>query len=286
MDLGGDQVAEIVMAGDLAGNLWRFNLASQNPSEWKVEHFFKTYTDAADVGKLPISVMPVVMRSGTSLTPNPIWIFGTGKFLGASDAQIANYPTQYLFGVRDKASAEITGTFPLSPATLTRQTISDSGGFRSVTSNTLGDDSDGWKIALDQQPGERTVIIPYPLYMPNLVAISTLIPGQGNPCEVMREGEFMILDAASGGASSLVTVEGASGSVGQQVVGRRISNPPRRIQAAVQIGGGSISFPQLGVGTTAGGASDDGDITVKSPNWQRKAWRELLQPYELDGATP
>ena len=36
MDTSGDGIADVVYAGDLAGNMWKFDLTSSTPSEWGV----------------------------------------------------------------------------------------------------------------------------------------------------------------------------------------------------------------------------------------------------------
>ena len=82
-DLDSDQVDDLEVAGDLAGNLWRFDLRDTTPSNLKVNLMFQTYSSTADVGKHPITGMPMGMRDDDNKAP--ILVFGTGKYLGACD---------------------------------------------------------------------------------------------------------------------------------------------------------------------------------------------------------
>ena len=61
-DLNSDQVDDIAVAGDLAGNLWRFDLSCSSPGSWTVDLMFKTYTNTGEIGRHPISAMPVGIR--------------------------------------------------------------------------------------------------------------------------------------------------------------------------------------------------------------------------------
>lgn len=58
MDNGADYIDDVAIAGDLAGNLWRFDLTAESPSDWKVDLMFKSYGSggAAAVGDQPIAL--------------------------------------------------------------------------------------------------------------------------------------------------------------------------------------------------------------------------------------
>ncbi len=103
VDVDFDDVVDFVYAGDLMGNLWKFDLASSNVADWDVA--FKKdaqpiplFTALDDKGNpQPITGTPDVM-----LHPNQhglIVCFGTGKFLGESDYK--NMQTQTLYGIWD-----------------------------------------------------------------------------------------------------------------------------------------------------------------------------------------
>jgi Tfp pilus tip-associated adhesin PilY1 len=75
-DDNNDQIDDVAFAGDLAGNLWRFDLSAPRPADWKVNLAYRPPVPYAQ----PITVMP-------RLFPDPatnrfIVVFGTGKYLG------------------------------------------------------------------------------------------------------------------------------------------------------------------------------------------------------------
>lgn len=92
-------------AGDLRGNMWRFDLSDSNPNNWAASILFSTPTAtpsaAAPTGyPQPITAMPqtVVNPKGGSIV-----VFGTGKFYQDSDVP-PPYSTQSLYGVWDKVA--------------------------------------------------------------------------------------------------------------------------------------------------------------------------------------
>jgi Tfp pilus tip-associated adhesin PilY1 len=107
IDLDYDQKADFVYAGDLYGNLWKFDLRFANPNDWAVA--FGSLSDPKPLfqargpnGQVqPITTKPDVMyhpkKHGLMVC------FGTGKFLGTSD--FGNTDTQTIYGVWDYGDA-------------------------------------------------------------------------------------------------------------------------------------------------------------------------------------
>jgi type IV pilus assembly protein PilY1 len=104
VDVNHDDVVDFVYAGDLKGNLWKFDLVSDSAVNWEVAF--------ADSGS---QAMPLFVARDSAGAPQPITsqpdvmfhpeehglmvVFGTGKFLGIgdySDAQI-----QTIYGIWD-----------------------------------------------------------------------------------------------------------------------------------------------------------------------------------------
>jgi type IV pilus assembly protein PilY1 len=106
-DLDGDHIADYVYAGDLKGNVWRFDLTSTNPANWAVTKngggtplpVFKTPTGQ------PITTQLVLASAVVSgALPSVIVSFGTGQrnqFTLTSAASYATNTTQSLYGVWD-----------------------------------------------------------------------------------------------------------------------------------------------------------------------------------------
>jgi len=143
-DLDGDHITDYVYAGDIKGNLWRFDLTNSDPSKWAAGSaaLFKTGTGQ------PITTKPVVVSVPSSVgAPRLIIEFGTGQMTPVTNTTAAKYAAgqQSLYGIWDwnlggwnnKPSNKYSSTTALKAgATLQKQTItSPAAGFRSVTNN-------------------------------------------------------------------------------------------------------------------------------------------------------
>lgn len=98
-DLDGDKITDYVYAGDLKGNLWRFDLTSRVPAEWKVER-----KPLLQTGQ-PISTQATVSRvnqAGLS-APRLMVNFGTGLVLPTTrvGGAVPAEGTQHLYGLWD-----------------------------------------------------------------------------------------------------------------------------------------------------------------------------------------
>lgn len=277
-DYNNDQVDDVAFAGDLNGNLWRFDLTDANPDNWQ-SHVTLAYQPATQ-GDQPITVMP-------RLFPDPatnrfIVVFGTGKYLGAADNTSDSAKTQSIYGIRDKLDSDgnpitAVGTNlqkqTLYQATSTNTTTT----VRGLTNNTLTVDQDGWYIDLDltASPGERVVVTPGALFDTNRVIVTTLIPGTQDPCSATIGGALMVMNAATGGADGgLSSPSGptswGTGVTGVSVVGGLVNNPPTggSVPVATIIGGGKLLIPGLQL---KGG----GTLGIDDAIWRRRSWREL-----------
>jgi type IV pilus assembly protein PilY1 len=95
-----------VYAGDLKGNLWKFDVSDTDPANWKVAFgSAPNYTPLFVAGPTqPITVMPEISAHKPH-TDTPMIIFGTGKLFEVSDTAATgnvNLNTQALYGVWDK----------------------------------------------------------------------------------------------------------------------------------------------------------------------------------------
>jgi len=102
-DINGDTVTDFVYAGDLQGNLWKFDLRDTNPANWtNSSKLFKMFT-AVDSGGV---AQPITSRVDWALHPTGqgfIVSFGTGKYLEGTDVTPASaFTTQTVYGIWDK----------------------------------------------------------------------------------------------------------------------------------------------------------------------------------------
>lgn len=268
-DYDNDQVDDVAFAGDLVGNLWRFDL--RDITKGTVDLIYKP-TDASPAntvtGDQPITVMP-------RLFPDPnsqyfMVVFGTGKFLGEDDRTTIGAKTQSVYGVRDPGVGNTTG-LPWVRANLVEQDlVEDANQNRGLTTRAVSPSKGGWYFDLDVSAGERVVVTPTALFNTNRAIITTLIPTSPDPCNPGRAGALMVVDAATGGAGAGVNGSGSFGA-GYTLAGARVDNPPAtgNLPAATLIGGGTTLIPGVTLkGTTTA-------FSVGSPIWRRRSWRIL-----------
>ncbi len=277
-DYNNDQIDDLAYAGDLNGNLWRFDLTDPNPANWQasVTLAYKPVTQ----GSQPITVMP-------RLFPDPatnrlIVVFGTGKYLGAEDNTSDSASTQSIYGIRDKQDSN-GNPVTVVKSNLQKQTLyqaTSANGVstvRGLTDNAITMDQDGWYIDLDLSaaPGERMVVTAGALFDTNRAVITTLIPGTQDPCTATIGGSVMVLNAATGGSGGGLTGPPPPGSwgdgvTGVSVVGALVNNPPTggSVPVATVIGGGSLLIPGLQL---KGG----GNLKIDDAIWRRRSWRVL-----------
>jgi type IV pilus assembly protein PilY1 len=112
VDLDGDGVADYAYAGDLFGNVWKFNLNSTAAADWRIAY-------GTPGAELPLFVarsaanqpQPITTRPQVGPGPNGngmVVLIGSGKFLEAIDRDIANIPVHTFYGLWDRNSGSDT----------------------------------------------------------------------------------------------------------------------------------------------------------------------------------
>jgi type IV pilus assembly protein PilY1 len=265
-------IDDYAFAGDLAGNLWRFDLTSATPASWSVELMFQTYDGAAaDIGKQAITSTPIAFndRRGSG-SKGGIILFGTGRYLGDEDRLATGTPTQSLYGIRDYGP----GSGRVQKSTLIAQTLVDDGtGKRSLSNNAVSLTNKGWRMDLPAL-GERNVVTLTPIFVNGLAVFSTVIPSGDNPCDPSRTGAIIVVDAMDGsGPGDLLNEAFGVPPNGRNWAGIMVQNPPAAgVLGAVTLqGGGSLVLP--GIPPLGGAGAVKLDVI---PIWRRGSWRESL----------
>lgn len=257
-----DQVDDVAFAGDLAGNLWRFDLSAPNPTDWKVTLAYQP----AKQGAQPITVMPRLFPD--SSTHRFIVVFGTGKYLGAGD-NTTDIQMQSVYGIRDKLGSD-GNPITVTQASLQAQTLSevqvDGVLLRDLTSESVAPKAGGWYFDLDVVAGERVVATPTALFDTGTVLFSTLIPHGATP-----RGAVIAVDAATGGPGHAFSFGGHS------YAGGVTTQPPGigTLPMATAIGGGTLMLP--GVNLRGANGELKQPLSLDSPIWRRRSW-SLLNP--------
>lgn len=273
VDLDADDVTEYAYAGDLAGNIWRFDLRGKNASSWTASRLFKPET----AFERPITTQPRVLRDPT--TRLPMVFVGTGKFIERDDRS-SDIEIQAFYGIRDDGTE-------VGPDNLATRTLVDAGeGIREVSDAEEPDGTDkGWQILLDDedQPGERVVAPAALRAVANRVVFSTVIPNGDDPCTPGGSSFLMFVDGATGGpptdgvAAFDVNDDGEiDGSDNADAVGTLVGSLVPGVASIIPPGGGigGIVLPPAGGG--GGGAEPPTTIKTREFEWRRRSWRELF----------
>ena len=217
IDTNGDGIADVVYAGDLLGNLWKFDLSSSSPSAWKVAYGASSplplFTDP--------NHQPIANRPEVTMFPGGgyLVLFGTGRYIDVTDPTTASAQTFY--GIRDNG-ATVAGT-----ATLVRQTVlgtavgSDGNTYR-ITTHAVGPASldaaetgdnavsataygsmNGWYMTLPDT-GER--VVADPAVRSGRVVFVSLEPNTAT-CSYGGSGWVMDLDVTTGNRLDKITFD-------------------------------------------------------------------------------
>jgi type IV pilus assembly protein PilY1 len=284
-DYQGDQIDDVAFAGDLQGDIWRFDLSDSDSNNWKTELFFRS----SNPGDRPVTVMPRLFAD--PIGGGLVVVFGTGKYLASADNVIdSNTKQQVVYGIRDSGQAGQAVVVEGSTDTpLIAQTMIEKDTIRGLTTNAVpAMTSDGktairgWYFNLyvndgtsQTDKGERVVVDATALSDTNRAVITTLIPQDNDPCDPAPRGAVLFVDAATGGAAQGVdfgTVAGWPG--GSTQAGALVKNPPTGgfLPVASAVGGGQIYLPGL---TLQGGSQAGQTPSAGAPIWRRRSWRVL-----------
>jgi type IV pilus assembly protein PilY1 len=189
VDLDGDYITDLVYAGDLRGNLWRFDVRNATPSNWGAPALVFTAKDTSN------NALPITTRLEVGEHPNGEGVlvyFGTGKYLESSDNS-TSISTQTFFAIWDKLE---TSPMAISRSSLVQQTlISESDGKR-VTSDNAVDWAQkwGWYFNLPTT-GER--LVSDPILRNQRIIFTSLIPNT-QICSFGGTSWLMELNALNG----------------------------------------------------------------------------------------
>ncbi len=201
-----------VYAGDLRGNMWKFDLSSSAQGDWSVAFGGQPlFTAVNALGQAePITAAPTYQNHPLG---GVMVLSGTGKLFETSDT--ANTEQRTLYGVWDKVtvgSASTNSALALTNnSALVAQSVSATplagtvgGTFYTVSGNTVDYGSSankrGWKLPLTQSQGQRLVYDPW--LAVGRAFFDTLVPSDpGVPCVRSDKSFTFVLDPLTGGAA-------------------------------------------------------------------------------------
>ena len=292
VDTAGDGIVDIVYAGDLAGNMWKFDLSAVSPASWQVA---LSGSPLFATGGQPITVRPDVTRfvNGGFLVA-----FGTGQYIDTNDN--ATTATQSFYGIRD------TGV-SVSKSNLVRQRVgsnatgTDGNVYRTsshaVGAATLdaalpGDNQlspaayaakGGWYFDLPDS-GERAVSEPN--IRSGRVIFNSIIPS-ADPCSFGGSGWVMEVDVMTGNRYDTPTFDTNGDLIISSAdlvnVGGSLENTSGRRIDSIPAAAGFLRVPQPAgmpgyenkyVNTSSGDVKIVGE-TAGTGGQGRVSWRQL-----------
>lgn len=234
-DSDGNHKIDVVYAGDLLGNMWRFDLSNASSAAWP-----SAGTLLFASGK-PITAQPAV---GPHTTSGNMVYFGTGRYLTSSD--VNDLSVQTFYGIRDNAGATVLAS------SLQQQTIIGQTATARVTSQYTVNyaTQNGFYLDLVEPPstarGERVVSRPLiPKSAPDRVLFVSVIPTSNDPCKPGGVSWLMELDVVNGGRFNSPILD---------------TNGDGFVDATDTIKIGGVDYPASGTQDTALGIS-------KTPVW-------------------
>jgi type IV pilus assembly protein PilY1 len=268
-DLDGDHITDYVYAGDLLGNVWRFDLTSAVERNWAAA---STPLFSAGSGQ-PITTKVQVLSVPQGSGPPRVMIdFGTGQKFPQTNLAPTTYQSgvQYVYGVWDwnlgnwngmsgtkylslPAGATAAPSSALNSSNLQTQTLTpvvqgDGSNALDVTSNVVcwagsgacssGNSQFGFALAL---PGVQEQVVFNPLVFQNALVVNTAIPALNSPsnCTVLHDtGNTIAISLATGG------------SLGSNVTGSYFLGSSDPNLAGLQTNGTGTAFPAQAGGKT------------------------------------
>lgn len=276
-----DGVMNLIYAGDMQGNMWRFGAPATTTSQYPLSGSSVSLLKLFSAGaSKPITAAPLV---GADPITGKTWVFfGTGRYLSTED--LSNKDLQTWYGLIDDGT-QITSSTQLVQRTIDMEVTSGSLILRSTSA---GSDTDlvgkrGWYMNLVSpgtggQKGERMVL---PNQFKGYVLIGTSrTPNLEDPCSPGGQGYIMSINPFTGGRlennffdvngdgkvdsdDSITAADGTKHSVSGVGFSTGVNNPTFT---------GDVM--QLGFDDASRGAMK---IDASTFHQRRVSWRELIR---------
>lgn len=197
VDTNGDRIMDIAYAGDLKGNMWKFDLNTLT-SPYKL----------FDAGTTqPITAVPTWGASPDTSVGGLMVYFGTGKYLGKSD--LSDMSTQSFYGIWDKGASVSKSSLQVQ-SILAEEASSSGRELRKTSNNDVvwsGTGAQlGWYIDLviGSPDGER--VVKKPVLSLGWLLFTTAIP-KDDRCDAGGDSWFYVLDPQTGKRPGLTAID-------------------------------------------------------------------------------
>ncbi|MGH8501585.1 MAG: pilus assembly protein [Gammaproteobacteria bacterium] len=292
IDTDGNGTVDRVYAGDLNGNLYRFNLSSSSTGDWTSTKIFQaTYGTTPQ----PITTRPIVVKHPTK--DGYIVITATGRYFTNEDA--TSTAIQSMYGIWDDGSNAVTWSQLVEQVLKNEAGTEDGFTVRTLTNNSVNwkntgtNRVKGWYIDFDVlKAGGTTVEFPGERAVRNLqlrgglLFVNTVLPRSNNSCTAGPGGFELGFDPVTGGSGTKTIFDlngdgkfDANDNVGniegaaKIIVGLRLDGVPTD---AAFIGNFRVTQVS-GDDSGSGGSSVHviGTNTLEGVETGRQSWREV-----------
>lgn len=190
IDVDGNGTADYAYAGDIYGNMWKFDLTDSNPANWHVSYSGQPLFSAG-------SSQPITTQPQVSVSPNGGYMvyFGTGMYLQQTD--LTNTNQQAFYGIWDDGAT-------VSSSQLLSQPIG-----ASTPTNVNYPTQKGWYVDFANS-GERSVT--NSLLSGGAIFFSTLTPSSA-ACSYGGYSTLYSLDYLNGYSSATSPIGGGTVTV-------------------------------------------------------------------------
>jgi type IV pilus assembly protein PilY1 len=283
-DTDGNGTVDYVYAGDLKGNVWKFDLSSGTASDWHVANGSAMFTATDGSGN------PQPITAGLAIARDPatsnIWIFaGTGSFIASGD--VDDMGVQSIYGLIDRDFGA-TGSTAIDRDDLVERNMVVSGisadgkavrGFEE--SADLPSGVSGWYVDLDYPTAAGERVVSNPRVQGTVLLAASLVPPASGTCDAGGSGFINALDAFTGTSlgspyfdvngdgqyndeDALTTADGTKVPVGSIDLGVGMPTLPTLIEKLLVVGGSKGTLGSIAMNPQGGAA-------------RRISWREILR---------
>ncbi len=279
-DADQDGDIDYIYAGDLKGNVWKFDVSGSNPMQW--DSAFKQgntpvpffVAKDANGNRQPITAQITIAIDSLADDPNygkRFIFFGTGSYFRTADSTMTQVQSWY--GLIDE-DAQIAGR-----AELVQRAIYEEGTFEGKAVRTFAeatpDDMEGkkgWYLDFNTQSGERIVTSSklYQFVQPTLVA-SSIIPID-DPCVPGGRGYINFINPFTGGRLTTHTVDINKNSEADDKLNDIFIGG---VDFEVGMPAELTIIGNIGVVSGTGG-QDDTSLPSSQARVGRQSWREII----------
>lgn len=269
-DSDGNGKADVIYAGDLKGNLWKFDVSAASPASWGVAFSGAPLYVAQDAAS-PVNNQPIITPPEVTLHPNGgrMVLFGTGKYMETTDG--GTTAIQSFYGIWDDNST-VAGRSSLNQQQITTSTISGKD-YRKITPGSVVTSPKGWYI--DFPAGERVTGIPK--LVNGLIFYNTFIPS-ANACDILTAGWLMVQNYLTGDLPDFAIFDtNGDGEIDTNDAPVSGLNVGAAIGGTTLIQGADGSTKGAGVSSLTSGDTSSEEMEFGGGSRGRITWREIVQ---------